>query len=156
MDGFHIADALLAADGRRERKGAPDTFDVDGYLALLRRLKEPDRIVYAPRFDRAIEDSIAAAIAVPAGVPLVVTEGNYLLHWPEVRAALDEVWYLDPPPDLRRERLIARHRAFGRDEAQAQAFALGSDERNAELIAAGRARADLVIAVEVPGLGGDD
>lgn len=79
MDGFHIADALLAADGRRERKGAPDTFDVDGYLALLRRLKQPDRIVYAPRFDRAIEDSIAAAIAVPAGVPLVITEGNYLL-----------------------------------------------------------------------------
>ena len=118
MDGFHIADALPAADGRRERKGAPDTFDVDGYLALLRRLKEPDRIVYAPRFDRAIEDSIAAAIAVPAGVPLVITEGNYLLHWPEVRAALDE--------------------------------------RNAELIAAGWARADLVIAVEVAGLGGDD
>ncbi|MCU1689393.1 MAG: nucleoside/nucleotide kinase family protein [Jatrophihabitantaceae bacterium] len=145
MDGFHIADAVLVATGARDRKGAPDTFDADGYIAILERLRIADATVYAPRFDRAIEDSIAAAIAVPAGAALVITEGNYLLHWPRARRALDEVWFVDLPAELRRDRLIARHIAFGRSPADARSFALGSDERNAALIEAGRHLADLVL-----------
>lgn len=145
MDGFHIADAELRRTGLRARKGAPDTFDRAGYAALLDRLRREPGTVYAPAFDRSIEDSIAAAVAVPAAVPLVVTEGNYLLLWPEIRPLLDQVWYLDPPAEARRTALIGRHVTFGKTEAQAQQWVLSSDERNAEAIAAGRDRADRVL-----------
>jgi pantothenate kinase len=100
MDAFHLADAELVRLGRRDRKGAPDTFDAHGYLALLRRLRAASEpVTYAPLFRREIEDSIAAAVPVPAGVALVITEGNYLLldgePWCRLRALLDEVWYVD-------------------------------------------------------------
>lgn len=153
MDGFHLAGSVLERLGRSDRKGAHDTFDAAGYAALLQRLRaadpDPDQIVYAPEFRREIEEPIGSAIAVPADIPLVVTEGNYLLldtgAWPRARALLDAVWFLAPGDGVRRERLVRRHEAYGKSPAQAQRWALGSDQRNAELIAATQARADLVI-----------
>jgi pantothenate kinase len=145
LDGFHLSDALLRASGLRDRKGAPETFDRDGYVALLRRLREASSTVYAPAFDRALEDSIAAAVAVPTAVPLVITEGNYLLYWPEIAGLLDQVWFLAPDPAVRRRLLIERHVAFGKSLPDAQHWTDTSDERNAELIEAGRSRADLVL-----------
>src|SRR3954449_6342466 len=76
MDGFHLAQAELVRLGRRDRMGAPDTFDAAGYAALLARLRGEDAMVYAPEFRREIEEPIAGAIAVAHQVPLVVTEGN--------------------------------------------------------------------------------
>ena len=77
MDGFHLAGAELDRLGRTDRKGAPETFDAAGYVALLRRLREPDgETVYAPEFHRDVEESYAGAIAVPSDVPLVITEGQ--------------------------------------------------------------------------------
>src|SRR5687767_13420188 len=90
MDGFHLAQAELVRLGRRDRMGAPDTFDAAGYAALLRRLRSDEPVVYTPEFRREIEEPIAGAIAVPNSVPLVVTEGNYLLLWPEIKPLLDE------------------------------------------------------------------
>lgn len=146
MDGFHLADAELRRTGRRHRKGAPDTFDRAGYAALLARLRHEPGTVYAPAFDRSIEDSVAAAVPVLATVPLVITEGNYLLLWPEIRPLLDEVWYLDPPAEARRSALVARHVAFGKAPDEARRWVAESDERNAELIAAGRQLADRVLS----------
>ncbi len=81
MDGFHLHDDELARLGLSDRKGAPETFDVAGYVALLRRLRaETGHTVYAPEFDRSREESVAGAIAVRPEHRLVVTEGNYLLH----------------------------------------------------------------------------
>ncbi|MGH3435037.1 MAG: nucleoside/nucleotide kinase family protein [Sciscionella sp.] len=151
MDGFHLAQSELARLGRTDRKGAPDTFDVVGYLALLARIRaaEPDT-VYAPRFRRDIEEPIACAVPIPPDLPLVVTEGNYLLHdeppWHRVRDLLDEVWFLAPEEDERLRRLIARHMAFGRTAVEARRRALGSDQRNADLITATAHRADLVVS----------
>ena len=152
LDGFHLAHQLLVENGTVERKGAPDTFDAAGYVALLRRLRDPaEGTVYAPRFDRDIEDSIANAIAVPPGVPLVITEGNYLLlrsgPWAQVADLLDEVWYIELAEDTRLRRLIGRHMEFGRDSAEARDRATGSDQRNAVLIEAGRDYASLVVSV---------
>ncbi len=135
-----------------ERKGAPDTFDAAGYVALLRRLRDPaEGAVYAPRFDRGIEDSIANAIPVPPDVPLVITEGNYLLlrsgPWAQVPDLLDEVWYIDLAEDTRLRRLIGRHMEFGRDSAEARDRATGSDQRNAVLVEASRDYASLVVSV---------
>ncbi|THA92923.1 nucleoside/nucleotide kinase family protein [Streptomyces sp. LRa12] len=151
MDGFHLADAELDRLGRRDRKGAPDTFDAAGYAALLDRLRaEPDgETVYAPGFERELEQPIAGAVPVPPSVRLVVTEGNYLLletgAWARVRARLDEVWFCGPAEPERVRRLVARHERFGKSPAQAAAWALGPDQRNADLVAATRHRADLVV-----------
>ncbi len=142
MDGFHLAGAELLRTGLADRKGAPETFDRDGFVALLVRLRVNAGTVYAPVFDRELENSRAAAVAVPEEVGLVVVEGNYLLHWAEVRPLLDEVWYLDPDPVRRQRALIARHVAYGKSPEQAQAWVARSDERNAELVAAGRELAD--------------
>lgn len=149
MDGFHLDDAVLRRHGSWERKGAIDTFDDAGYAELLHRLREGSGTVYAPRFDRGLEASIGGAIEVWPDVPLVVTEGNYLLAdagaWPRARAALDEVWFLRIDPALRRERLIARHMRFGRSPEEARARADGTDETNARLIDATVIRADRIV-----------
>jgi pantothenate kinase len=145
MDGFHIADAELQRTGLRDRKGAPETFDRAGFVALLNRLRGEAGDVYVPVFDRRIEDSVAAALVVHSSVSLVITEGNYLLVWPEVRELLDEVWYVEPPRDDRVTALIARHVAFGKSRAAAEEWVLRSDERNAALVERHRDHADLVI-----------
>ncbi|GAA3095035.1 nucleoside/nucleotide kinase family protein [Streptomyces echinatus] len=150
MDGFHLADAELDRLGRRDRKGAPDTFDAAGYAALLRRLRaETGEVVYAPGFERVLEQPLAGVIPVPPEARLVVTEGNYLLlaegPWARVRPCLDEVWFCETDEEERIRRLVARHEEFGKDHAAAVAWVLGTDQRNADLVATTRGRADLVV-----------
>jgi pantothenate kinase len=150
MDGFHLGNAIIDGTPLKRRKGAPDTFDVGGYFSLLQRLARRDEdVVYAPDFRRSLDEPVAASIAVPAAVPLIITEGNYLLAedpaWQRVRSQLDEVWFIDTPPELRLSRLVERHMLFGMDRPAAEAWANGSDEANARLIEATRHRADRVI-----------
>jgi pantothenate kinase len=150
MDGFHLADVELDRLGLRERKGAIETFDGWGYLALLRRLRtELDHPVYGPGFERELEQPIAGAMPVLPSARLVVTEGNYLLDpsepWTAVRAALDAVWFVEVDDALRRERLVARHVRFGKTPEGARAWVDEVDERNAERVALGRGSADLVV-----------
>ncbi len=151
MDGFHLANRELDRLGRRERKGAPDTFDVGGYAALLHRLRSADSIVYAPVFDREIDESIGSATAVEPRTPLIVTEGNYLLlpngSWPQVRAAIDTVWYLEVPEATRTQRLMKRHSRFGRSSEAAADWVRRVDQPNADMIAAARSRADLIVEI---------
>ncbi len=151
MDGFHLAGRVLAAAGTAEIKGAPQTFDPWGFLAVLARLRAvPREPVYAPAFDRSLEEPIAGAVPIGPTVDVVVVEGNYLLldlpPWNRVASLLDEAWYLDVPESVRVERLVARHVRFGRTERQARQRATdGPDGANAVVIAQGRHHADLVI-----------
>jgi pantothenate kinase len=153
MDGFHLADKELDRLGRRGRKGAPDTFDAAGYVALLRRLRESPLdaggIVYAPAFDRTLEQPVAGAIPVHPGCRMVVTEGNYLLldtgAWCEVRAHLDAAWYCDLDAAERRRRLVQRHVQFGKAPDEAAEWVDSVDEPNAVMIEATRGRADLCL-----------
>ncbi|GAA3355552.1 nucleoside/nucleotide kinase family protein [Saccharopolyspora gregorii] len=150
MDGFHLAEAELRRLGRHDRKGAPDTFDAAGYVALLRRIRDQGgETVYAPEFHREVEESYAGSIAVHPETPLVITEGNYLLldspPWDGVRELLDESWFLAPDDGERLSRLIARHVRYGRSPAEARDWVLRSDERNADLVSPTRARADLLV-----------
>jgi pantothenate kinase len=155
MDGFHFANRELARLGRADRKGAPDTFDVDGYAALLGRLRtQTAGVVYAPVFDRELEESIGSAVAVQASTPLVITEGNYLLlddgGWGAVREHLEEVWFLDVDPAVRERRLVQRRESYGHGSAEAQDWVTRVDERNASVINATRHRADLLVQVSTP------
>jgi pantothenate kinase len=150
MDGFHLKNSELERLGRRNRKGAPDTFDAEGYVALMRRLKEAQgEVVLAPAFPRETDEPLADGIAVMGGVPLVVTEGNYLLldhaPWVAIRALLDEVWYLDPDDRTRVDRLIERHVRYGKSIEEARGWVERSDESNARLVAVTRDRADVII-----------
>ncbi len=153
MDGFHLHDAELARLGRSDRKGAPDTFDVAGYAALLRRLRtETGHSVYAPAFDRSREESISGAIGVHPWHRLVITEGNYLLYdspgWTEVLPLLDETWYVQVDDELRRERLVERHIAHGRTPVEALQWASNSDQANAEIVARTRKVADVLVDID--------
>jgi pantothenate kinase len=149
MDGFHLAQSELVRLGRRERMGAPDTFDAAGYAALLARLRSDEPVVYAPEFRREIEEPIAGAIAVPRSTPLVVTEGNSLLlddeRWAPIRHLLDETWYVETDEELRVQRHIQRHIQFGKTPEYARAWVLRSDERNADLVKTTAARADVLV-----------
>ena len=153
MDGFHLADVQLDRLGLRDRKGAPETFDVDGYVAALRRLHdEPDRTLYVAGFERDLEQPISGAIAIPPTARLVITEGNYLLlpdgGWEGVRPLLAECWYVDLADDVRRQRLVRRHEQFGKSADEARAWVERSDEANARLVATTRDRADLVVRLD--------
>ena len=150
MDGFHLSNIALEHLKRRDRKGAPDTFDASGYVALLRRLRAGGtQTVYAPAYYRGLEEAVSAVVAVPPEVPLVVTEGNYLLldegAWADVHSLLDEVWYVETDEQTRLEQLVRRHIAFGKTPEAARAWVHGSDQRNAEVVARTRHRADLIV-----------
>jgi pantothenate kinase len=153
MDGFHLANAELARLDRAGRKGAADTFDAAGYVALLRRLRAPvsGETVYAPAFHREIEEPIAGEIAVPADTRLVITEGNYLLlddgPWKDVRGLLDEVWFVEVDNAQRHAQLLARHMRYGRSRQDALDWIENTDEPNARRIALTAARADFQVRV---------
>jgi pantothenate kinase len=153
MDGFHLAQSKLAELGRQDRKGAIDTFDAAGFLALVRRLRYPDaETIYAPQFRREIDEPVAGALPINPAATLVVVEGNYLLvperPWEKLRALLDEVWYCDPGEHRRLRNLVARHRRYGKSEDEARRWALGPDQRNAALIAATRPYAHLIVELD--------
>lgn len=152
MDAFHLANRELIRLGRRDRKGAPDTFDVDGYSMLLARLSASGGgDLYAPLFDRGLEESIGSAILVSGIVPLVITEGNYLLSdgngWESVPEHLHEIWFIEVDAAERRERLIRRRLAFGHDLDAATQWVVEVDEANAQFVERTRDRADLVVTI---------
>jgi pantothenate kinase len=153
MDGYHLSNKVLKDLKRADRKGAPDTFDVAGFISLVKRIRsEQTQNIYYPIFDRAIEESIAAQGVVTSATKVVIVEGNYLLHddggWEVCNDLLDESWMVDVDDDKRISRLISRHIAYGKDPEAAKAWAKGTDEVNAKLIERGRIRADFVVAID--------
>jgi pantothenate kinase len=150
LDGFHLSNETLDSLGLLSVKGAPETFDAEGFVGYLRRLRDdPRTTVLWPDFDRREERAVPDAISIVASTRLVITEGNYLLleqpPWHEVRKLLDQAWYLDVPTEILRRRLIDRAMAYGRPADHAVRHVDGSDLRNAELIARTKHLADMII-----------
>jgi pantothenate kinase len=151
MDGFHLRRAELRRLGLAHVQGAPETFDADGFVNLLRRLRDAGSVLSAPAFDRTMEEPVPDAVTVRPRHRLVVVEGNYLLldgPWAPVRDVLDEVWHLRLPDDVRVPELVARHVAHGRTPSSAREWVHRSDEANAHLVAAVAERADAVVDLE--------
>lgn len=148
MDGFHRPHAELVAMGRLGAKGAPDTFDAEGYAALLGRLRTGED-VRAPSFRHGEPDPGPDTIEVPADAGLVVTEGNYLLldepRWQVVRRGCDAVWHVFTDDTLRIGRLLERHVAAGRSLEDAAAWIGRVDQPNARIIQAAARRADQLL-----------
>ena len=152
MDGFHMSNEELLELGRRDRKGAPDTFDVRSFTQTLAAIKESNgKEIKFPIFKREIEASIPDAGIIPAQAKLVIVEGNYLLHdqsgWEQVGSFLDEAWYLHVDDELRMQRLIARHIAFGKSPEDAKDWSEGTDEVNARVIDKSESKADFVVTL---------
>ena len=149
MDGYHLSNKELSALGRRERKGAPDTFDSHGYAALLERIASSKDDIYFPVFHREIEESIAAEGVVTSKTKIVLTEGNYLLHdqdgWKNVAPVLTESWYVEVDDVVRLERLVDRHHFYGKERQAAYDWAHGTDEKNAQLVEGTKELADFLV-----------
>lgn len=151
MDGFHLAQARLVELGRRDRMGAPDTFDVPALVQTLADLRVSRGPVFAPSFDRSNEESTPNAIEIQPERD-VVLEGNYLLcdegGWWEVAPLLDTVFYIELDDAARQSRLIERHERFGKSPEAARNWAFGPDEANAALIAGTARRADHIVQLD--------
>ncbi|QMU80662.1 nucleoside/nucleotide kinase family protein [Streptacidiphilus sp. PB12-B1b] len=153
LDGFHLSNRQLERLGLADRKGSPPSFDVHGYVALLRRVggvPPPEHDVYAPDYDRALHEPVAARHVIRPGVRLVVTEGNYLgldaAGWREAAALLDGLWYLDAPDDLREQRLEERHRGNGSSAERTRSRIADNDRPNGELVKSARSRSHRIIS----------
>jgi pantothenate kinase len=140
LDGFHLPNTTLDTRGLRAVKGAPETFNCEGFVRLLARVRAVDQPILWPAFHRELDEPTPDEIAIPPETKLVVVEGNYLLLqrpcWRDVRPLLDDVWYVDAPPELLRRRLIERAVAFGRTEEEATRHVDDSDMPNGRLVAA--------------------
>jgi pantothenate kinase len=139
MDGFHFDNAVLEARGNLARKGAPFTFDVDGYAALLKRLRaEPDHDIAAPVFDRALDLARAGGNIITPEHRFLIAEGNYLLldqpGWAQMAGLFDLTVMLTAGLEELRLRLIDRWLGYGLDPEQALARAQSNDIPNAELV----------------------
>ncbi|WP_199553182.1 nucleoside/nucleotide kinase family protein [Streptomyces sp. N35] len=151
LDGFHLSNAQLARLGLTERKGSEPSFDVYGYLALLRRvLTETGRDLYVPDFDRTLDEPVAARHRVAPSARLVVTEGNYLgcdlPGWREARVLMGALWYVEAPGEVRQMRLVERQLTGGRTRAGAEGWVRTNDGPNGELVEESRGRADRILS----------
>lgn len=144
MDGFHLSKAQLSQFPNPERafarRGAPWTFDVEGFVQKVRALKAGQAAVTWPSFDHSVGDPVADALVVESSCQFVVIEGLYVLYregaWAGLADLFDETWYLDTPPDVAQARLIQRHQqAWGVSYEQALQRVLSSDAKNAALVA---------------------
>lgn len=152
MDGFHLPNAKLGTSGLSRVKGAPETFAAEDFVALVRTLRDPIRVVGCPSFDRTIDEPIADQIWVSPSDVVVIVEGNYLLldrpPWSVLSGLFDSIAYVEVPAELRLQRLIDRHVEFGRSPAEAAEFVRRSDAGNAAVVEATKARADIVVPMD--------
>jgi pantothenate kinase len=155
LDGFHLSNRQLERRGLTARKGAPETFDVHGYVALLRRsLSARTVAIYVPDYDRVLHEPVSARHVIEPAVRLIVTEGNYLADegegWRDVAGLVAQMWFVDAPAPVRDRRLLQRHIGNGTPPSRARARVDGNDLPNAERVAAGRSRCDRVVTSPLP------
>ena len=139
MDGYHLSNSQLEKRGIAAIKGAPETFDVHGFIWALSRMRSPIRdTLFVPDFSRVLNEPIAASIAITAETEIILVEGNYLLlefgNWKKVRQYLDRAWFLDIGWEICRDRLISRQIAGGKSLAEAVEWVDRSDKANFDVV----------------------
>lgn len=156
LDGYHYPNhylgshrAPLGEGTLRHYKGAHFTFDARRLAADLKRLRGGREAVALPAYDRKLHDPVEGAVAVEPSDRLVLVEGNYLLYregpWAAVFGCFDLRVFLDLPPGVSRERMIARHVRGGRSREDALAHFERTDGPNTALVAATCGEADVVV-----------
>ncbi len=149
MDGYHLDNPILESRGLRSRKGAPETFDAEGFCDAVKRLQTTTRITYHPRFDRQLDLSVANAVAVHPETPVIVVEGNYLLlkaaPWSGLADTFTASVFVCPTLDQIRNRLEERWVRYGFSKEVAEQRILKNDLPNAELVMGRSREADLTL-----------
>lgn len=150
MDGFHYDNSVIESRGLAKRKGAPETFDVEGLRATVERLRAGGFDIAVPLFDRSADLARAGASIVAARDRIVIVEGNYLLldeaPWRELKNKFDLTIFLDVPRGILAHRLVQRWLDQGLPEAQARERAFSNDMVNAERVITARLEPDITIA----------
>ncbi len=150
MDGFHLDNRILKDRGLMDRKGAPETFDADGFVHSMRRLRNETDVIL-PDFDRDSDISVAGAIAVDARHTIAVVEGNYLCFSGMPWHGLQQLWhlsvYFDVPRPVLEERLMRRWLEQGLTSEAARRKTQENDLVNADRVAVERVECDLVLRI---------
>ena len=148
MDGFHLDNSTLRQMDLFDRKGAPETFDASGFVALVRELRSNKDLFY-PTFDREADSTVPRGGQIGKQTNVVVVEGNYLLldnpPWSELADLFDLTVSIDVDRDVLESRLIKRWLDHGLSEADAEARALSNDMRNVEFVTNNSRASDFVI-----------
>ncbi|EJJ27441.1 nucleoside triphosphate hydrolase [Rhizobium sp. CF142] len=151
MDGFHMDNAVLIERGLLARKGIPETFDVRGFLDIVKAVRPADQEVLVPVFDRSRELAIASARPIDPQDRFIIIEGNYLLFtqgkWAELDGIFDYTIMLAPPMEVLEERLWDRWRGYKLTEEEASAKVYGNDLPNGRLILENRRPADMTLEI---------
>jgi pantothenate kinase len=148
MDGYHLDDMVLVPRGLRSRKGAPDTFDVAGFMHMVDRLRDNlEREIAVPVFDRSIEISRAGARLIPRSVRTLIVEGNYLLldQSPWNALKFDFTVMIDVDRDVLRQRLVQRWLDLGLNLLEANTKVNDNDMINVELVKNSSRRPDFCL-----------
>ena len=152
LDGFHLPNRTLDALHLRDRKGAPETFDADGFLDLLRQARDATRTLAFPRYDRGRHEPVwsdALDQRIGPATRLIIAEGNYLLlktePWAQLAQVLDESWLLETPLAAARHWILARHVRGGRTPRDARAHYERTDLPNARLVLQSMREPDLCL-----------
>ena len=151
MDGFHYDNAVLNELGLRARKGAPETFDYQGFLTTLQRIRSREFEVAIPVFDRRADLARAGASIIHVAVKYVVVEGNYLLldepPWTGLAPCFDLTIFLDVPREELERRLLQRWLELGDSEEKARRWVAGNDMPNVDRVLSRRRRPGLALAL---------
>ena len=148
MDGFHLDNAVLQRTGLMQRKGAPETFDGEGFVRIVRALRTQESVSY-PTFDRQNDRTVCGGGKIHATTRFVVIEGNYLLlrtpPWSDLAGLFDLSVYLDVPREVLKSRLLSRWRKHGMSANEAEARAERNDMANVDLVQACSLTADYIV-----------
>jgi len=149
MDGFHMDNGVLQEKGLLSRKGAPETFDVRGFLDIIRAVRVAEGEVLVPVFDRSRELAIAASRVIEVSTRFVLVEGNYLLldraPWSALDGEFDYEILISPPVATLEERLMDRWRGYGLSEEAARAKTQDNDLKNGALVRDHYRGADIIL-----------
>ncbi len=153
MDGFHLDNETLDRLGLRQRKGAPETFDAEGFLAMMRQIKENRNAIAVPNFDREIDSTVDRGSKVVPEDKIVLAEGNYLLletePWNQLGDVFDYAIFVNPGMETLETRLVQRWLDHGHDAESARQRAFSNDIPNAETVIKGSRKPNLIIKEEL-------
>jgi pantothenate kinase len=151
MDGFHMDNGILEERGLLPRKGAPETFDVRGFLDIVSAVRQGGQEVLVPVFDRSREIAIASARAIAPEMRFILAEGNYLLlneaPWAKLSTSFDLTIFVGPSVAVLEERLRKRWQGYGLDAAEIHAKLIENDLPNGKRVIENSRPADIHIDI---------
>lgn len=146
MDGFHIDNKILDELNLRSRKGSAETFDADGFIALIEKIYSQDENVCIPEFDRSKDKVVDNGKVITDKNKIIIVEGNYLFleeaPWNVLMGFFDFPIFILPKTDILEERLIKRWTDEGFSLKDAKTKAYSNDIPNAKSILANSAYVD--------------